>query len=162
MKRKQILIMLAVMTVFLISLLYFFGWFAPDRGEAMTLAKSDNWQLLLREEAHNDPYLIYTGNGKIEENIQIQGGQFYNTSEASTDKESLETINKELRMEHYVIRGLPLGENRWYINENNSEQRLQAICIKLMWTANSENFSEYIVSENISEGQIAKANELMQ
>lgn len=162
MKRKQILIMLAVMTVFLIFLLYFFGWFAPDRGEAMTLAKSDNWQLLLREEAHNDPYLIYTGNGKIEENIQIQGGQFYNTSEASTDKESLETINKELMMEHYVIRGVPLGENRWYLSEKSSERLLQGIGIKLTWTADSENFSEYIVSENISEGQIAKAKELMQ
>lgn len=161
MERKQFLTMIIAMIFLLVFFLYFFGWFSTDKEEIDTIAESTNWKLLSNSEEPSNLYFIYKGNDTLDENIHIQGVQFYNVSENSKDVEKEETINKELIMTHHIITGVPLGEYRWYINNIdldsiNLEQSLKSICARITWKINSESFSEYIISENLSANQISQ------
>lgn len=156
MTRKEIIQMLLSMAVVLIILLYFFGWLPPpEKYEPPEItASSDSWELASRAELHIKPYFTYKGKGTLPRRAKVRGVGVY---EIIDENKSIKTeigIDEYVELGNAMITGVPLGEDRWFLENIGPIEEFQKVCCKITWDVGGKSFSEYVISDNLSEEQI--------
>lgn len=153
--RKEIIQMLISMGIIFIILLFVYGWLPPnEKDDPHIIAKSDSWELSSRIEEPYTPYFLYKGARTVQGNPKVRGVGFYKIVDKNKSIEKERGIDEAMDMSHHMISGVPLGENRWYLNNIGSIQAFQMACCKITWNADGESFSEYVISDSLSAEQI--------